>query len=218
MSHPYVHARALASSRPRPEDAAEVFERDGVLVVVVADGAGGIRGGEAASRSLVAVVESAVNDPVFRANEVGAWIDLFRRRDAALTLKGAGETTGVVVVLGAKGLFGLSIGDSEAWIVTPGGIDNLTVGQQTRQRLGSGRVEMATFERPALAGVLVIATDGLFKFASKEVIARIVRASPIETAAERLVELVRHPGGALADDVAVVLVSRRVGDSAGLGV
>jgi len=209
VSHPYVHARAVAASRQKPEDAAEVFERADVLVVVVADGAGGIRGGDAASRSLVAVVESAAKDPTFAADDVGAWLDLFRRRHAALVSKGAGETTGVVVVLGPQGLFGLSIGDSEAWIVTPSGIDNLTVGQQTRQRLGSGRVQLATFERPSLPGVLVIATDGLFKFASKEVIAGVVRADEIATAVDRLVELVRHPSGALADDVAVILVKRR---------
>ncbi len=208
MSHPYLHARALASNRQTPADAAQVFERDDALVVVVADGRGGIRGGDEASRSLVAVVESAVNDPAFAAKDVGAWVDLFRSRDVALALKGAGETTGVVIALGPEGLLGLSIGDSEAWVVTPGGVDNLTVGQQTRQRLGSGRVDLATFARPSLAGVLVIATDGLFKFASQEVIARIVRAGPFETAAERLVELVRHPSGALADDVAVVLVRR----------
>jgi serine/threonine protein phosphatase PrpC len=208
VSHPYIHARALASPRQRPADAAEVFERDEALVVVVADGRGGIRGGDAASRSMVAVVKSAVNDRAFAVSEVGVWIDLFRSTDKALALEGTGETTGVVVVLGLRGLFGVSIGDSEAWLVTAGEIDNLTVGQQTRQRLGSGRVALAAFERPSLAGVLVIATDGLFKFAAKEVIARIVRASPIETAAERLVELVRHPSGALADDVAVVLVAR----------
>src|SRR5208283_1794136 len=177
VSHPYLYARALASNRQTPADAAAIFERDDVLIVVVADGRGGIRGGDVASRSLVAVVQAAVRDPVFDAKEVGAWVDLFRSRDTALALKGAGETTGVVVVLGPHGLLGVSIGDSEAWVVTPSGIDNLTVGQQTRQRLGGGRVELATFARPSLGGILVIATDGLFKFASPEVIARIVRTN-----------------------------------------
>jgi serine/threonine protein phosphatase PrpC len=208
VSHPYIYARALASSRQRPEDAVGVFERDDVLVAALADGAGGIRGGDAASRSLVLVAESAASDPAFAVKDIGAWIDLFRSADAALAAKGAGVTTGVVVVLGPRGLIGISIGDSEAWVVTSNQIDDLTVGQQTRQRLGGGPAALATFERPFLAGVLVIATDGLFKFAANEVIARIVRVGPIGVAAERLVELVRHPSGVLADDVAVVLVSR----------
>ena len=208
MPHSYLYARALAFSRQTPADVAEIFERDDVLVVVVADGRAGIRGGDVASRSLVAVVQAAVRDPAFDATEVASWVDLFRSRDTALALKGAGETTGVVVVLGPRGLLGVSIGDSEAWVVTAGGVDNLTVGQQTRQRLGGGGVDLATFARPSLGGVLVIATDGLFKFASPEVIARIVRTGPFESAAERLVELVRHPNGALADDAAVVLVKR----------
>jgi hypothetical protein len=38
------------------------------------------------------------------------------------------------------------------------------------------------------------------------VIAGVVRASPIGVAAERLIELVRLPSGKFADDVAVVLV------------
>jgi serine/threonine protein phosphatase PrpC len=42
---PYVHARLLGSSRRNSEDRAEIFQRGDDLVVVVADGAGGIRGG-----------------------------------------------------------------------------------------------------------------------------------------------------------------------------
>jgi hypothetical protein len=57
-----------------------------------------------------------------------------------------------------------------------------------------------------LAGVLVVATDGLFKYAAPEVIARIVRGHAIGAAAEDLVALVRLRSGKLVDDVAVVLV------------
>jgi serine/threonine protein phosphatase PrpC len=208
MHPPFEYVRALASSRPKSRDTVGVFERDEVLVVVVADGGGGMRGGEVASRSLVGVIETAVKDPAFAPQEMQGWIGLFRATDSALAANEAGETTGVVVVAGPCGLVGVSAGDCEAWVVTPTAVDDLTVGRQTRQRLGSNQVTLATFERTALGGVLVIGSDGLFKFAAAEVIARIVRANAIGVAAEHLVDLVRLRSGKVADDVAVVLVRR----------
>ncbi|MDP9149641.1 MAG: protein phosphatase 2C domain-containing protein [Myxococcota bacterium] len=208
MSNLYTYVRAFASNRQKPRDAAAVFERDDAMVVVLADGAGGLRGGDEASRSFVAVVQSALEDPAFATQELREWIDLFHRTDAAFAANRTGETTGVVVVLWPRGLFGVSTGDSQAWIIAPGRVDELTVGQHTKGRLGSNRVTPATFERPALSGVLVMATDGLFDYAAVDVIARIVRASAIGAAAERLIELIRLRSGKLADDVALVLVGR----------
>jgi serine/threonine protein phosphatase PrpC len=204
----YDHSRAVGCSsfRAKSQDAAQAFERDGVLVVAVADGGGRMRSGEAASRSLVAIVGGAVSDQAFRLERAQSWVDLFRSTDAALAANSAHETTGLVVVLGARGLVGISTGDSEAWVVTSTGVDNLTVGQHTRHRLGSSHATVTTFQRSFLAGVLVVATDGLFKYAAPEVIARIVRGNAIGVAAEGLVELVRLRSGKLADDVAVVLV------------
>jgi serine/threonine protein phosphatase PrpC len=202
----YECVQAFASNRTKSQDTIGIFERDDVLVVVLADGGGGLRGGEAASRCLVAVVESVVKDPAFALDQVQPWFDVFRATDSALAANGTGETTGTVVVLGPRGIIGVSAGDSEAWIVTPTRVDDLTVGQQTRQRLGGNRVIPAAFGRATLPGILVVASDGLFKYAAGEVIARLVRASAIETAAEHLVELVRLRSGKVADDVAVVLV------------
>jgi len=206
----YNHCKAFASAsfRARSQDAAQTFERGGVLVVAVADGGGGMRGGEAASRSLMAIVEGAVGDRDFVLEHAQSWVDLFRTTDTALAANGAHETTGLVVVLGARGLVGISTGDSEAWVVTSTAVDNLTVGQHTRHRLGSSRATVTTFQRSILSGVLVIATDGLFKYAAPEVIARIVRDNAILLAARGLVELVRLRSGKHADDVAVVLVQQ----------
>ena len=85
--------------------------------------------------------------------------------------------------------------------------NDLTRGQHTKQHLGTGRVEPAVFARAALSGTLVVATDGLFKYAAPDVIARVARANAIRIAAEELVELVRLRSGTLADDVALVLVA-----------
>jgi PPM family protein phosphatase len=209
MSTSYHHVRVLASNRPIPEDAADVFERDQTVVVVLADGAGGLRGGAAASSAVVAAVKFAVDDRAFDLEDVRPWVELFRATDLALAANKAGQSTAIVVVLSPRGLIGVSTGDSEACIVGASHVDNLTVGQQTKRRLGSGRVVPASFERPALSGLLLVATDGLFKFASTDVIARMIRANALGSAAEQLVELVRLKSGKLADDIAIVLVDVR---------
>ena len=202
----YEHVQALARAQPRSQDSIGIFERNETVVVVVADGGGGMRTGESASRCLVTVVGSAVSDLGFELHSVQPWIDLFEATDMALAVNGAGETTGVVVSLGARGLVGVSAGDSEAWVVTPTTLEDLTVGQQTKQRFGSKRATPTAFQRLALGGVLLIASDGLFKYAAIEVIARIIRNNTLSAAAELLVDLVRLRSGKVADDVSIVLV------------
>jgi serine/threonine protein phosphatase PrpC len=209
MATSYQYARAFASRQGEPQDLSAIFERGDSLVVVVADGGGGIRGGGAASRGLVGVVGSAVKNPAFPLERIEAWMELFKTADAGLAANRTGETTGVVLVLGPRRLIGISTGNSEAWVVTPEGIDNLTVSQRTRDRLGSSTAFSTTFDRPAPADPLLIASDGLFKFAAMDVIARRVRgdaADSIDVAAERLVELVRFKPGKVAEDIAVVLI------------
>jgi serine/threonine protein phosphatase PrpC len=209
LSH-YEYGRSLASNRPISGDVAEVFERDDRLVVVIADGAGGIGGGSAASRLVLEAVRVAASDRAFPIEDVQRWVALLRTADAAAFARGLGETTAVVVVVGPTGLVGVSAGDSEAWVVRANRIDDLTVGQYTRCRIGSGQAVPFIFERATLPGVLLVATDGLLNYASPEVIARVVREGAMGFAAERLVELVRLPSRSVTEDVAVVLVRGRL--------
>jgi serine/threonine protein phosphatase PrpC len=203
---PFVHARALASGRPHSEDRAEV-ERGEDLVVVVADGAGGLRGGAAASDALVEAVRGAVHNGSFEVNDLARWVGIFTDVDAHLSAKMVGETTGVVVVLSAAGIVGVSAGDSEAWIVGPTTLDDLT-GEQSKVRLGSGRARPVMFERHRLEGVLVVGTDGLFKYAVPERIVAAARGGSPSEAAEHLVRLVGLASGAYQDDVSLVVVGR----------
>jgi serine/threonine protein phosphatase PrpC len=176
------------------------------LFIVIADGAGGTPGGGSASDALVA----AVSDEIQRAGDSfdsRRWANVFCETDAKLAGRLSGETTGVLVVLGARGLVGVSAGDSEAWVVGATSIDDLTLHQQ-RTRVGSGRVAAVAFHRQALDGILVVGTDGLFKYSAPEVIAAIVRVNAPAEAARRLSELVRLSSGRLWDDVAVVVAGR----------
>ncbi len=206
----YEFARSLASNRPVSGDVAEIFERDDRLVVVIADGAGGIGGGAAASRAVLESVRRAANDREFPIDDVQRWAGLMRTTDAEVFARGAGQTTAVVVVVGPQGILGVSAGDSEAWVVTASRIDDLTVGQYTRRGVGTGQVAPFVFERTALSGVLLVATDGLMKYASPDVIAKVVRDGAMGLAADQLVELVRLPSRTVTEDVAVVLVRGRL--------
>jgi serine/threonine protein phosphatase PrpC len=207
MGHGFRHVLAFASNRTRTEDAAAVFDRDDTMVVVVADGAGGIRGGATASSALVAAVKGTVTERRLALSDARLWADLLRTTDEVLAERRAGEAAAVVVAVGPFGLVGASTGDSEAWMVTATAVDDLTSGQQTKRRLGSGRVVPETFERPRLEGVLLVATDGLCKYAAMDAIARVVRSATTGVASEQLLELVRLPSGKFADDVAFALVS-----------
>ncbi len=197
---PIAWSRAFGSSRADSEDRAEVVVCGDALVVAVADGAGGVSGGAAASDAFAAAVRAKVATQ-FDPFDIRAWSELFVETDALIARSG-GETTAIVVAVAEYGLCGVSVGDSEAWVVANGHADSLTRAQ-SRVRLGSGRAKPVSFHRRALEGALVVATDGLFKHASARDIAR---ASPMT--AERLVELPRLASGAYLDDIAVVVVTR----------
>jgi len=183
-----------------------VFERADALVVVVADGAGGMRGGAAASKALVDVARSVAANATLDAHEADLWVALMKEADGMLAAKMVGETTGVIVVLAPRGLVGVSVGDSEAWVVGAQSIDDLTKGQE-RPRLGSGRAAPVAFQRPRLGGTLIVATDGLFRYASPARIGATVREGAVASAAIRLTSLVRLPSGRFHDDVGVAVVA-----------
>jgi PPM family protein phosphatase len=202
-------ASATASSRKSGEDRIGVYARSDARVVVVADGAGGRRGGADAADAFVAVVKAAVDDADFDMRDLRRWGRIFEETDVELARRMIGETTGTLVVVSPHGVFGVSAGDSEAWIIDDDRIDDLTADQE-RRRLGSGRALPSAFSRPTFDGVLVVATDGLFKYADANDIVRGVReaASPSDVA-DRLMSLVRLPSGGYHDDVAIVVARSR---------
>ncbi len=213
MTSRYKYARLLASSRKNQnnEDRVHVRERDDDLVVVVADGAGGLAGGTTAADAVVEAVRVAVDDSEIDVYDTFSWNNILIAVDRKLAATFAGETTAIVLVVSSAGVFGASVGDSQAWIVSADGIDDLTEGQN-KKRLGSGRAAPMTFFRPRLDGVLVVGTDGLFNYTTAEQIAQVVRGHEPREAVEQLRALVQLPSGNFSDDVGVViLVPRRLG-------
>lgn len=168
--------------------------------LILADGAGGTgRGGDAASFLVDFLhdalrTECGIEDPVATLRQAD---DAIRHR------KNGGQTTGLLVTIDGSSLSGASVGDSEAWFIGEH-LVVLTEGQRRRPLLGTGEAMPVGFAKPRLPGMLVLASDGLFGYASAAKIVDAVRGLAPTEAAAALVALVRFPSGALQDDVAVI--------------
>jgi serine/threonine protein phosphatase PrpC len=198
MSPTLEHHTLVVAARGSGQDRAAVRDLGEELRVALADGAGGTGAGAKAADLVVAA-----------ATGTEARIEAARLLDqleAAVAVTG-GQATAVVLQVSGAGVRGASVGDSQAWVVRPGEVDELTRGQVRKPLVGAGCRPVA-FAAPALGdGVLLVASDGLFSYAPGAEVLRIVRAGgELAAMAKALVELVRLRSGALTDDVSVVLV------------
>jgi PPM family protein phosphatase len=201
----YAVARFEDSYRAETEDRADILATEDGTVLVVADGVGGRPGGGPAAESAVRLVREA--GPNMERADPRAWYRLAKAIDAALAEEvEAGETTLVIVSVTPKRLVGVSVGDSEAWLATAEGHYDLTGGQKRKPYLGQGMAEPVPFALPNPGhGTLIVATDGLFKYAPSERIGDAALLPDIDEAARRVADLARLPNGTLPDDIAVLL-------------
>jgi len=110
-----------------------------------------------------------------------------------------------VVSVSASGIVGASVGDSGAWLIRPGGYEDLTEAQVRRPFIGSGKAVPTPF-RSSAEGTVLVATDGLLKYAHPAEICRAASVGVLSDAAEQLINCVRLRPGRFADDVAFALV------------
>ena len=204
-----VTSIATDSSRPQSEDRVEIRISGDQVLIALADGAGGHAGGaDAAEYAVQAMLGfQGQQDPA-------GWVSCLAEVDRQLSLNGqGGETTAVVALVTERHVYGASVGDSGAWFVRSDGIQNLTQRQQRKPLLGSGVAVPVLFQAEAGSGVLLVASDGLLKYASADRIGQGVRTTPLELASKALIDLVRLRSGALQDDVAVALCGFSARDS-----
>jgi len=173
------------------------------VFVVVCDGAGGVNHGDLTAATVVR--ELVQHAEVIGLDDLAA---LVAGMDKGLVLGAhGGETTCVAAWITPLEVYGVSVGDSEAWWVGDSAIE-LTA-QQSRARLGSGSARVTSFRRLRAGGSVIVGTDGFFSYAPRERWLDLVRTSPTTTGvARRLLDLARLPTGTLQDDATVVVVTR----------
>ena len=186
------------------QDRAIAMPTEGGYLVAVADGAGGTGGGAGAAECLIAFLAKLRQEAA--STDWFAALCTFDDEQSARPL--SGQTTGVVAFVDSQRILGASVGDSSAWLISPSGqtID-LTARQRRRPLLGCGDALPVQFEAERLGTRVLLASDGLSKYAPADrICALAVRGSVVE-AADALVNCVRLPSGNFRDDVAVVLIS-----------
>jgi len=156
-------------------------------ILAVADGAGGTSAGataaEAALRGVAAFAHAAAIDTP------DGWPRFIQTTDVALASSGGQCALVVATVTGAR-ILGASVGDAGAWLIDDTVVD-LTANQVRKPLLGTG--------------TLLLASDGLLKYAPPDAIARVARERDLQNAVHSIAELPRLRSGSLPDDVSVVL-------------
>jgi len=184
--------------RDQCEDYSQVFAQDQRTVIAVADGAGGMGFGDVAAKSLVLRTRGGFEE-IHSANQ---WKAFLESADSANT---AGETTAVIVDIRPMGIAGASVGDSQAWGVCNGVVTDLTSKQERKPLIGSREAVAVPFmHRQPLEGVLIVASDGLFDYAKRDEIVKLISQSDFHSIPRKCIELVRLPSGELWDDIVVV--------------
>jgi hypothetical protein len=193
----FDHTIEIAASRGSGQDRAAVFSRaNGSLVVALADGAGGTGGGAEAAQAVIDAVSAAAH--VDSAASLEELLTALEREPERL---GHGQTTAVVLRLDELGIVGVSIGDSGAWLIGDGHrLDDLTAKQRRKPLLGSGAIVTPFAAGPIGSSTLLVASDGLLKYAALSDIARLAAQDDLCAAASSLIAHVRLASGALHEN------------------
>lgn len=198
-----IATRCIAASAGQDRIFARVF--GDLAIVALADGAGGRAGGGEAAQ--IAVDEAAKAAPsVRKAREARFWARWLREVDALIRDDAqAGETTAIIAAIGADFVAGASVGDSSVWLIGAENWLDLSENQTRKPFLGLGGASPLPFSARLKGQTLLLASDGLTKYADWERLAQIARGAEIETAADELIAAVRTTSGAFADDVSCIL-------------
>ena len=192
----FVHATEVCPRRGTGQDRVWVSSARDRIVIALADGAGGAAGGEQAANAVIDAVAAA---------QVDDWIAVLTELELDPDRLGPGQTTAVVATVTRDGIRGASAGDSGAWVIRGGQIEDLTLGQHRKPLIGDHSIALPFHGGPLAGATLLVASDGLLRYARPEAIARVASGPDLAAAARDLVALVRLPSGELPDDVSVIL-------------
>jgi len=145
-----------------------------------------------------------------------AWARCLYEVDQAVAGTG-GQCTAVVVEISEGRIFGASVGDSGAWLITGKGIVDLTENQHRRPLLGSDEAMPMGFGPIEFSGRLLIASDGLFNYATENEIVQRATGVSVNEAVDKLIAGVRLRSGALQDDVGIILIEDAISQAGDVG-
>lgn len=226
--------------REENQDSFGVVERPDFRLFIVADGMGGVKGGGIASNLAVATVREKLGE----LTEIGRdeLVSAIENANSAIFARGASEdgtqgmgTTFVGLAFVNAGMFVINVGDSRAYRIRSGGIEQLTEDHTlVRELIRTGAIspEQAenhpvshmltrslgpasdvnvdcTFQADVADGdVFLMCSDGLYNLVYDSEMLEIVRKNTLDEAIQKLIDLANSRGG--TDNITVMLV--RVGD------
>jgi len=195
---------ASPKAEDRCDDRAAAVRDGGNILLVIADGATGVGfGGQAAD----AFVETVLSAP----GEMGL-PDRFVLADRAIRDRDIdGDTTGIAILRTEDGISGCSAGDSEAWAFPAEGIPfELTVEQAKRPRIGNGARPAPFALLSPSGGVVVVASDGFWRWADPDSVSGIVARSSVADLPAALLLDIMERFGTLDDDVTIAAMAATV--------
>ena len=177
---------------------------DDSLLALLADGAGGTSGGrESATWALDELERRLKSVRIGREPLHHVMSELAVEAQE----RSAGQTTLIVVQFTGTRLVGASIGDSEVRLFDPTSCQTLTDGQQRKPLLGGGIPRIHSFEAELqFNALLVIASDGLWRFAHEPLPAVDTVRGSLPSIATALIDAARLPNGQLQDDVSLIAI------------
>jgi PPM family protein phosphatase len=158
-------------------------------------------GAHAAERALREISEAARHQAL---SDRASWLATLAEVDDELFC-GPGQCAVVATAVIAGRAVGASVGDCGVWLIAENGIEELTANQVRKPLLGSGEAVPVAFESALEDATLLLATDGLLKYARRDRIAAVALGPDLQMAAHALADLPRLRSGALPDDVGVIL-------------
>lgn len=206
---PYVTAFAYCGAGPQGADRCQVLHGPNAAIAIIADGAGNSSTGVAAAESVLWHIVQYLSGVPIALDDTARFCELLAYIDRALCRDETGESTGFFAAISPLGIYGAGVGDCVAWLIGEAGYCDLTAAVARKPLLGSGQACPSAFALAPASGTLLLATDGLWKYAPADSICNVARKSPLEAVAAELLTLPMLASGSVPDDIGVILVRQR---------
>jgi serine/threonine protein phosphatase PrpC len=206
MEYNTAHLSVAANSANQDRVVDE--QRGATRLLIIADGAGGrADGGQAAELAVNSITGSRMPPTLTRQPDY--WASTLSMVDGYIYREfTTGECAIVVAAIVDDVVVGASVGDSGAWLFACENDHHLTAAQRRKPFLGSGNATCIPFGPVRFDGTLILASDGLFKYAAIDAIRDAATGRDASNVADSLIDLVRLPSGDLNDDTTVIVCRR----------